>query len=119
MDFCLFFDDNLKLKFYHHIKPNALINAAICSGKEKTFSALALKLSLRKINQRSKPDFLMLDEMTGKLIDNSVQEFVNFIKSVKKSINKIIIIEHNHSVYPDQIINIEKDKKGISKLTIY
>ena len=118
-DFCMYFDENLKLKFYHHIKPAALINAVLTSGKERTFCALALKIALRKINQKSKPDFLCLDEMTGKLIDNSISEFINFLKNVKKIVNKIIIIEHNHEVYPDMVLEVKKDKKGISTLSMY
>jgi hypothetical protein len=46
-------------------------NAIESSGKERTFCALVLKIALRQINVKSRPNFIILDEIMGKLYENS------------------------------------------------
>ena len=83
---------------------------------ERTFCAISLKLSLRTINNRSKPNFIMFDEILGKLSTNSISEFKNFIEKAKSKINKIYIIEHNHTLEYDHLIQVNKNKDGVSSL---
>ena len=116
-NFNMFFDDDLNYKLEHNGLPG-VINAIESSGMEITFSSLVLKIVLREINFRSKPNFLFLDEILNKLIGESVDKFVELLSIIKEKINKIIIIEHNNEIMADMIIDVKKDKNGISSFDV-
>jgi len=118
VDFNVFFDEHLNLKMYDKKTPSTIMNCLEGSGKERTFTAIALKQALSTINTKSRPSLLLLDEVMGKLKGKSILEFNNLIRQLKNKIDKIIIIEHNHEIDYDQIINVEKDENGVSSLTI-
>jgi exonuclease SbcC len=119
VDFNVFFDDNINLKLSHDITPDIVQNCLESSGKERVFAAVALKMSLRNLNNRSKPSFILFDEVMTKLIDNSVDEFNILLKNAKNKIDKIIIIEHVHPIEYNHIIDIKKDNTGVSNLIVY
>lgn len=118
--FSIFFDPDLSLKLYNDIKPEAVRNAIECCGKERTFASFCLKLALRNINNRSVNNMLLLDEVTGKLMDNSVSEFFTLLEIAKTKIDKVIIIEHAYGedLNPDYKLEVVKNEEGISKITI-
>lgn len=119
VDFTLFFDENLVLKLSADDRLDVSQNAIESSGKERTFCALALKIALREVNVKSKPKFIFMDELTGKLLNKSVQQFVEFIETLRSKLNKIIIIEHHNYINFDAIINVNKDEKTlVSKLEL-
>ena len=117
VDFTLHFDENLLLKLSPDIRLDISQNAIESSGKERTFCALALKMALRQINVKSKPNFIVLDEITGKLIEgnvhNSIQEFTDFLEIMKTKLKKIIIIEHINPINFDGIIEVSKDEQTL------
>ena len=121
VDFTLFFNEDIQLKLYHNIKSDGIINAVESSGMERTFAALILKFCLRVLNNKSKPNFMFLDEITAKLVNGetsaSVDKFINLLDSIKEKVDKIIIIEHIHEVNPEIIIEVQKDKNGVSYVT--
>ena len=94
-------------------------NAIESSGKERTFIACALKIALRKINRRSKCNIIMMDEIMGKLLDESVGQFLEFLNDLKNEIDIIIIIEHTHTIDYDYIIEVSKNDDGVSSLKMY
>lgn len=118
VDFNVFFDDFLNLKMYMKNKPEAIINCIEGSGKERTFSAVSLKMALRTINNKSRPSILIFDEVMLKLKGKSVQQFNDMLESMKNKINKIVVIEHMHDIPFDLIINVSKDSAGISHLDV-
>lgn len=118
VDFTIFFDDELNIKLSSNNKLDVSQNVIESSGKERTFSSVALKIALRSINNKSRPNLLIFDEIMGKLIDVSVEEFVKLLETVKNDVDKLIIIEHVHSINYDYIINVTKDEQGISSLSI-
>jgi len=118
VDFNLYFDEELTLKLSHDVKIEASQNAIESSGMERTFCALALKMSLRKINNKSKPNFIMLDEIMLKLINTSVEKFIKLLDTIKTQVDKLVIIEHVHPINYDVLIEVEKDEYGISTLKI-
>ncbi len=93
-------------------------NVIESSGMERTFCALALKIALRQINVKSKSTFIFMDEIMGKLIDESVQQFIDFLEDLKSKVKKIIIIEHVHPINYDCLIEVTKDKSLISSLEL-
>jgi DNA repair exonuclease SbcCD nuclease subunit len=117
VDFSIYFDDELNLKLSSDNRLDVNQNVIESSGKERTFSALALKVALRKINKKSKCDLLLLDEIMIKLLNKSVDEFIEFLDDVSKEIGKLIIIEHIHTVNYDAKIDVKKDEYGVSSLT--
>jgi len=118
VDFTLFFDEELNLKLSSKNNLNVSQNAIESSGKERTFCAIALKIALRKINNKSRPNLLIFDEIMGKLIDNSIDEFTELLEYIKNEVDKLIMIEHIHSINYDYLVNVKKDEQGISTLTI-
>jgi DNA repair exonuclease SbcCD ATPase subunit len=118
VDFNIFFDSNMNLKMYMESSSDIIQNVLEGSGAERTFSAIALKLSLRAINNNSRPNFLLLDEITGKLKNKAVINFNLMLEKMKERVDKIIIIEQNHPINFDSMIDITKDVNGISSLTI-
>jgi DNA repair exonuclease SbcCD ATPase subunit/DNA repair exonuclease SbcCD nuclease subunit len=117
VDFIVKFDDELKLKLAPKSNIKAEINSLESSGKERTFIALALKAALRTINNKPKCDLSIFDEVMGKLVDNSVDEFLQFVDLLRQRISMIFVIEHNHDVDCDYVINVEKNNNGVSSLS--
>ena len=116
VDFISFFDDDLELKMSPKSNKKIVQNILLGSGKERTFIALSLKIALRKMNNTSKPNILLLDEIMSKLTGDSVDEFLNLLNVIKMNIDKIFIIEHDKEVNADIIIDIEKDDNGLSHI---
>jgi len=119
VSFSVFFDLDLSLKLSNDVKPDALRNVIECCGKERTFASFSLKLALRNINNRSVNNMLLLDEVTGKLMENSVTEFFTLLEIAKNKIDKVIIIEHAYGedLNPDYKIEVVKNDQGISTIT--
>jgi len=119
VDFNVWLDESdLKLKMSYAMHPNAVIECLGGSGKERTFSSISLKVALNEINIKSKPSLFMLDEVMGKLKDESIDEFLDFIKVIKERVKKLIIIEQNHDIQPDYVISATIDSNKISTIKL-
>ena len=118
VDFNVFFDEYLNLKMYMRNAPHAIQNCLEGSGKERSFAAVVLKMALRTINNKSKPNIFLMDEVMLKLKGKSVVQFNDLLLELKKKIDKIIIIEHVHDVPFNTLIEVEKDEDGVSHLSI-
>lgn len=118
-DFSVWLDVNdLKPKLAYNNRMDAVIDAISSSGKERTFAAICLKFGLNQINAKSKPSIILLDEIMGKLTGNSVEEFIDLLQTIKERVDKLLIVEHNHELNPDYIIDVVKDNNDISNLNI-
>lgn len=116
-DFSVWIDvDDFRPKFKYYVRPDSIIDCIGASGKERTFSSLAIKFALNEMNVKSKPKLLLLDEITGKLVNESVDEFIQFLNILKHRMKRVIIIEHNHELNPDHIINVTLNDNDISEL---
>jgi len=116
-DFTLFFDEDLNLKLKHDGKEGE-INAIESSGAERVFSAITLKMVLRIINFKSKPNFMFLDEILNRLVNKSVDKFMELLETLKEKIDKIVIIEHNVEISSDLVISVKKDSNGVSSFEL-
>jgi DNA repair exonuclease SbcCD ATPase subunit len=117
INFTLFFDEELNLKLQHDGLSD-VISILETSGMERTFSAITLKMVLRVINFKSKPQFMFLDEVINRLVNKSVDKFMELLDTLRSKIDKLIIIEHNTEIQSELIINITKNDEGISSLEI-
>lgn len=110
--------DDLRPKLVYNNRPTAIIDCISASGKERTFSSVVLKFGLNQINVKAKPTIFLLDEVMGKLDENSVEEFIEILQLIKNGMKKVLIIEHNANINPDHIIEVMVDDDGISSLSI-
>jgi predicted phosphodiesterase len=86
-EFKIWLDENdLKPKLVYNNRPNAIIDCISGSGAERTFSAVPLKYALNLINIKAKPNIFLLDEVMGKLDEESTDQFVEMLKVIKQSI---------------------------------
>lgn len=117
INFILFFDDDLNLKLQHD-GLDGVINVIEASGAERVFSSIVLKMVLRVINFKSKPNILFLDEVLNKCVGKTVDKFMELLEVLKSKIDKIIIIEHNNEIVSDLFIDVKKDENGISSFEL-
>ena len=109
---------DLKLKLAYNNRIDAVIDAISASGKERTFSAISLKFALNQVNAKSKPTIFLLDEIMGKLSDDSVEEFVMILHAIKDKMKKVLVVEHNHEIEPDYVLEVTKDENDVSQLKL-
>ncbi len=110
--------DDLKPKLVYNDRPISIIDCISASGKERTFSSIVLKFALNQINVKAKPSIFLLDEVMGMLDDESSEEFVEILQLIKKSMKKILIVEHVREINPDYVISVSLDENGISSLSL-
>lgn len=111
-------NEDLRPKLSYNSRPDAIIDCISASGKERTFAAIVLKFALNQVNVKSKPQFFLLDEVMGKLIDDSVEEFIEILKLIKNNMRRVLIIEHHAEVSPDWLINVSLSDSGISSVVL-
>jgi DNA repair exonuclease SbcCD ATPase subunit len=119
-NFNVYFDENMSLKMYSYNDNTAVQNVIGGSGMERTFISIILRLALRSINNKSLGNFLFLDEVTGKLVGDSVSNFFELIHKIKEKIEKIVIIEHAYSdeLNVDYSLTVVADEKGCSQIIV-
>jgi DNA repair exonuclease SbcCD ATPase subunit len=110
--------DDLRPKLVYNNRPASIIDCISASGKERTFASIVLKFALNQINVKAKPTIFLLDEVMGKLDENSVEEFIEILQLIKNNMKKVLIVEHNCEVNPDYLISVQLDEDGISSLII-
>jgi len=116
VDYTIYFDEELNLKLSNDNRLDVCQGIEQSSGMERTFAAVSLKIALRSVNSKSKCSMLMLDEIMSKLVDSSVEKFIDLLDSIKNQVDKLIIIEHDKTINYDYLITVEKDEYGISSL---
>ena len=110
--------DDLRPKLAYNNRPNAIVDCISASGKERTFSSVVMKFALNQINVKAKPTIFLLDEVMGKLLNNSVEEFIEILQLIKAGMRKVLVIEPKEEINPDYLISVQTDEDGISSLTI-
>jgi DNA repair exonuclease SbcCD ATPase subunit len=116
IDFNVFFDNDLVFQMSKKDTPEIIQNVISGSGMERVFACICLRLALRFMNNRSRPNILLLDELFGKLSERNAFNFINLMGKIKQDIDKILIIEHAYGdiINPDYLIMVDKDEKGNS-----
>jgi len=110
--------DDLKPKLVYHSRPDSVIDCIGASGKERTFSSIVLKFALNQINVKAKPTIFLLDEVMGKLDDDSTEEFIEILQLIKNNMKKVLVIEHVRAINPDYVLNVQLDENGISSVIL-
>lgn len=118
-NFNVLLDENLELQLTSdNSDANIDQNLLTSCGKEKTFGVMALRFALREINNKSKCNICIMDEVCGKLDKKSIKDFNEMLKAASKRIDKIIVIEHNVDIDFDVAYLAVKNKQGISDLQL-
>ena len=110
--------DDFRPKLVYNNRPTSIIDCIGACGKERTFAAIVLKFALNQVNVKSKPMFFFLDEVMGKLSEDSIEEFIEILQLIKNNMKRVLIIEHNHEISPNWLINVTVDEDGISSLEL-
>jgi DNA repair exonuclease SbcCD ATPase subunit len=116
VNFNVYIDDELNMRMYDYGRKDAEIAVIQGSGMQRTFASLALRLVLRKLNNKSKSNVIMMDEILGKLDPENLELFVELMKRAKEEIEVIVIIEHGYAdlINPDHLITVDITDKGVS-----
>jgi DNA repair exonuclease SbcCD ATPase subunit len=116
IDFNVFFDNELFFQMSKKDTPEIIQNVISGSGMERVFACICLRLALRFMNNRSRPNILLLDELFGKLSERNAINFITLMNKIKQDIDKILIIEHAYGdiINPDYLIMVDKDENGNS-----
>jgi DNA repair exonuclease SbcCD ATPase subunit len=109
---------DLRPKLVYNDRPQAIVDCISASGKERTFSSVVLKFALNQINVKAKPSIFLLDEVMGKLSEESIEEFIEILQMIKANMKKVLVIEHNHEINPDYLLNVQLNDDGISSVTM-
>ena len=107
---------NKDILIYKGKDRNHLINTI--SGSEIFFIDLAFRISLSRISNLPKPDFIFIDEGFGALDDIHLDKISNVFEYLKSMFKFIIVISHIEKIknMANKFITIEKNKKGFSRI---
>jgi DNA repair exonuclease SbcCD ATPase subunit len=85
----------------------------LCSGMEKTISAIALRVAMINISSLPKPDFFIIDEGFGTLDSSGVEACGRFLTSLKRYFKTVLVITHVDGIKDtaDYILEITKNEK--------
>ena len=85
----------------------------LCSGMEKTISAIALRVAMINVSALPKPDFFVIDEGFGTLDNAGVEACSRFLTSLKRHFKTIIVITHVDGIKDsaDHVLEITKSEK--------
>jgi hypothetical protein len=116
VNFNVYIDNDLNMRMFDYGKKDADIAVIQGSGMQRTFASLALRLVLRKLNNKSKSNVIMMDEILGKLDQENLELFVELMNKAKEEIEVIVIIEHGYAdlINPDHLITVDITEKGVS-----
>lgn len=111
-------EDSFRPKLMYYSRPKSIIDCISSSGKERTFASVVLKFALNQINIKAKPLIFLLDEVMGKLDEESIEEFTQILSLIKNEMKKVLVIEQRANIEADYYIEVETDENGISSLKI-
>jgi len=85
----------------------------LCSGMEKTISAIALRVAMINVSSLPKPDFFIIDEGFGTLDSAGVEACSRLLTSLKRHFKTVIVITHVDGIKDsaDHILEITKNEK--------
>ena len=85
----------------------------LCSGMEKTISALALRVAMINVSSLPKSDFFIIDEGFGTMDSSGVEACARLLTSLKQYFKIIIVITHVDGIKDsaDYVLEITKNEK--------
>ncbi len=100
------------------IKDGVIKSLKSGSGYERTASALALRCVLGRISNLPKPNFIVFDEVLGKVASSNFDNIKLLFDKIKDMYETVFLITHNDTVkdWADNLITIKKEN-NISTIT--
>jgi len=85
----------------------------LCSGMEKTISAIALRVAMINVSSLPRSDFFIIDEGFGTLDSAGVEACSRFLSSLKRYFKMILVITHVDGIKDsaDHVLEITKSEK--------
>lgn len=101
------------------IKDNVKSDLTSGSGFEKTASSMALRAVLGSLSTMPKPNFIVLDEVYGRVAKENLENVHNLINKVCEDYDFVITVSHLDTVkdWADTTITVLKED-NISKLSV-
>lgn len=92
----------------------------LCSGMEKTISAIAIRAALMSVTTLPIPNMIVFDEIFDSLDSDNLEAATKILQNLKRLFDVILIITHSPSVKDicDNAIYIERDEKGYSRIIV-
>ena len=120
VNFRIYIDEEFTFRMMPIEFPGVVMSALSGSGMERTFAALVLRIALRMLNNKSRNNILILDEVLGKLSLKNFQKFLIILQTIKPDFEKIFIIEHAYSdlIEEDYRLNVVLDENQIASLQL-
>jgi len=117
LNFKLYFDTNNTLKMIDlHSINRTERDLEEGSGMERTFAIPAIKTVIRKYNNRFGTNYILLDEITGKLDDNNKDLMIKVLHKLKDTVDYILLIDQNilnlEKLLPESEIKLERTDNG-------
>lgn len=117
------FDVNIEINNKNEVTFNIIrdgITKSLSSGSgfELTASALALRSVLADVSNISRMNFLVLDEILGRVASENYDNMFTLYERISKGYDFVFHITHIDSVkdWHSHIVTVVKDKKGVSTL---
>lgn len=85
----------------------------LCSGMEKTISAIAIRVAMINISSLPKSDFFIIDEGFGTLDNTGIESCSRLLSSLKRYFKTIVVITHVDGIKDstDHVLEITKNEK--------
>jgi DNA repair exonuclease SbcCD ATPase subunit len=95
---------------FHIVKDGTYADLSSGSGFEKTAAALALRCVLAEISTISKCNFVIIDEVLGRIAKENFDNMRYLYERIAKNYDFIFQITHNEEVkeWHDEIVTVEK-----------
>jgi DNA repair exonuclease SbcCD ATPase subunit len=90
------------------------------SGYELVLSSIAIRSALAKISSFTKINFMLLDEVTGRVAEENLEYVQSILNKIVQDYQFIFLISHNKTVneWCEQKIVVIKDDNRISRISI-
>jgi len=102
---------------FYLIKDGIRSDLSSGSGFEKTAASLALRSVLAELSNIQKLNFALLDELTGRVSQENLENIHNLIEKISKNFDFVYLISHNQEIKNWANINVTVEKiDNISKI---
>lgn len=111
-------DEKNNIQFYL-VRDDVYTNIKSISGFERTASALLIRDVFSKISTLPKPNFIVFDEITGKIANEFFSSFKTIIDKISGGYDSMFLISHDEKVkdWCEKIVVFEK-VNNISKIKV-
>jgi len=112
-------NDNRDIEIYFNHTNGERRIIELCSGMEKSISAIVIRAALINITTLPRSNLFILDEAFGSLDSEYLDVISVILENLKQLFETIVVITHIDSLKDcvDYIIEVERDDEGLSRIS--